>query len=71
MHTSVPSESNLKTMKSASGKRYPGENTAPLKKTSRPQQCSEAWGGVEKNKCAQGTLRCGPNLDLGELEVRR
>ena len=42
VHTSAPSESNLKTMKSASGKRHPGEKHNPLEEISRPQQCSEA-----------------------------
>ena len=31
-------------MKSASGKRPPDEAHGPGEETSRPQQCSEAWG---------------------------
>ena len=36
-------ESNLKTMKSASGKRHPGDQQSNGEETSRPHQCSEAW----------------------------
>ena len=42
-HTSAPFESNLKTKKSASGKRHPDEAHSSGKETSRPQQCSKAW----------------------------
>ena len=35
-------------MKSASGKRRPGEKQSPGEETDRPQQCSEAWGRREK-----------------------
>jgi hypothetical protein len=39
-----PFESNLKTLKSASGKRHPGEKHSPRAETGRPQQCSEPRG---------------------------
>jgi hypothetical protein len=39
-----PFESNLKTLKNASGKRHPGEKHSPREETGRPQQCSEARG---------------------------
>ena len=48
MRTITPFESNLKTMKSASGKGHPGEKHSPGEETSRPQQCSEAWESREK-----------------------
>ena len=47
LHTCRPSESNdsnLKTMKSASGKRHLGEKHSPGEETIRQQQCSEARG---------------------------
>ena len=46
-HTLAPLESNLKTKKSASGKRHPDEAHGPGENTSRPQQCSAAWGSRE------------------------
>ena len=44
-------------MKSASGKRHPGEKHNPGKETSRPQQCSEACGKYRKEG-AYGSLLC-------------
>ena len=44
MDVFAPFESNLETMKSASGKRHPGEKHNPGEETNRPQQCSEACG---------------------------
>ena len=55
LHTFAPLESNRKTMKSASGKRPPDEAHGPGEVTIRPQQCSEAWGSIEK-KVHTGTL---------------
>ena len=49
IHSFVLLEPNLKTMKSASGKRHPGEKQSTGEETSRPQQRSEAWGSREKN----------------------
>ena len=43
LHTFAPSDSNLETMRSASGKRHPGEKHNPGEETSRPQQCRELW----------------------------
>ena len=53
-----------KTMKSASGKRHPDEAHGAGEETSRPQQCSEAWGSREK-RCtghAALTVRVGTAL---------
>ena len=44
----APFDSNLKTMKSASGKRPPDEAHGPGEETIRPQQCSEAERSSEK-----------------------
>ena len=59
-HPSVPSapfDSNLKTKKSASGKRPPDAAHGSGDETIRPQQCSEAWG-KQRKEGAQGTLLC-------------
>ena len=47
-HTFAPFDSNLETMRSASGKRHPGEKHNPGEETSRPRQCSEACGKYRK-----------------------
>jgi len=39
LHTFALFESNLENMKSASGKRHPGEKHSPGEETIRPQQC--------------------------------
>ena len=44
LHSFAQLNSSLKTMKSFSGKRRPGEKQSIDEETSRPQQCSEAWG---------------------------
>ena len=49
-HSFAPSESNLKTTKSAHGKRHPSEKQNAGEVTIRPQQRSEAWG-KEIKKC--------------------
>ena len=59
VHTFPPLESNLKTMKSASGKRHPGEKHRPGEETGRPQQCSEAWGKQEKRRCTRHSALTG------------
>ena len=46
-------ESNLKTMKSAPGKRYPRKKQSTGEETSRMQHCSPAWGKYTKNTCAR------------------
>ena len=37
-------ESHVRTMKSASRQRHPGEKQSPSEEKSRPQPCSEVWG---------------------------
>ena len=60
LHTCAPLESNLKTKKDANGKRHPDEAHSPGEETSRPQQCSEAWGSREKKV---HRARCFDNLN--------
>ena len=42
--TNLKTRREKKTMKSASGKRHPGEKHSPGEETSKPQRCSEALG---------------------------
>ena len=49
IHYFAPLESNLKTMKSTSRKRHPGEKQSTGEEKSRPQQRREACGKLMKN----------------------
>ena len=53
--TFAPFESNLKNMKSASGKGPPDEAHGPGEDPIRPQRSGEAWGSREK-RVRTGTL---------------
>ena len=61
MQTSAPWDSNLKTMKNASGKRPPDEAHGPGDETIRPQRSSEAERSSEKKvhhaRCSDSASR--------------
>ena len=58
-------------MKSASGQRHPGEKPSPGEEKSRPQQCSEVWGEVEKKRCPKHSALTALTMRVKTAQIQK